>query len=178
MKTLLAHSIYQLDGTATYNLQMCSEVHVCSEVQTKRYTNDVLAKTPTKVQWPPFGRSTDWAHRPKARCWCGVRTSVPARHTHAPPGAGTYTREPNPTTTQGRDGRRSRCPLRLAEVLAIALHVGELPGDIIDEGFPLLRQAPGEGDEWQDLGDHLEDIDERLPGDKGRQVLGLMTPKP
>ena len=61
-------------------------------------------------------------------------------------------------------------------VLAVPLHKGKLPGDIVDEGDPERAKSPGESDQWQDLSDDLQDIDEGLPGGKGARCSGLMTP--
>ena len=58
-------------------------------------------------------------------------------------------------------------------VLPVAFHQGELPCDVVDEGDPEGAQAPGEGDQGEDLGDYLQDVDEGLPGGKGGEVLRL-----
>ena len=67
----------------------CSYSHKCA-AHNKRYTNDVLAKTPSKVQWPLFGRSADCtrAHRensvPVLGCALLRPPGAPTRCRHLP----------------------------------------------------------------------------------------------
>ena len=56
-------------------------------------------------------------------------------------------------------------------VLAVPLHKGKLPGDIVDEGDPERAKSSGESDQGQDLSDNLQDVDEGLPGGEGGEVL-------
>ena len=58
-------------------------------------------------------------------------------------------------------------------VFPVTLHQGELPCDVVDEGDPEQTQASGEGDQGQDLGDDLQDIDKGLPGGERGEVLRL-----
>ena len=61
-------------------------------------------------------------------------------------------------------------------VLAVSLHEGKLPGDVVNEGDPEWAESPGERDQGQHLSDDLHDIDGGLPGGEGGEVLGLNDP--
>ena len=61
-------------------------------------------------------------------------------------------------------------------VLAVSLHQGELPGDVVDEGDPKGGEAPGEGNQRKDLSDDLQDVDKGLPGGEGGKVLRFDDP--
>ena len=102
----------------------------------KPLTNDVLAKTPTKVQLRLFGRSADCA-RPGTPPETGVRTSAPARRTsrrtHAPPGAGTYRNSPIQQPLRGA----MACEINATRRLAKHLH------DLVVDGRPYSSSTLG-----------------------------------